>query len=98
MTGATTDEERAAYEADVRELAAVFLEARRAELPALRAAVASGDLAAVRGFGHSLRGSAATFGFPEAGRLGVRLEEAAEAGDTQALPALVAALQDCLAP
>lgn len=96
MTGRTTDAERAAFEADARELAAVFLAARRADLPKLRAAIAAGDLASVRAIGHVLRGSAATFGHAEAGRIGARIEAAAEVGDTQALPALAAALQDSL--
>jgi len=66
---------------DIRELMGLYLEARRADLARLEAALAAGDLATARAVGHAFKGSSAPFGFPEAGRIGAELEEAAARGD-----------------
>jgi HPt (histidine-containing phosphotransfer) domain-containing protein len=84
------------FEDDVRELAGLYFEARRADLARLDAALAANDLAAVRAVGHAFRGSSAPFGFPEAGRLGAELEEAAARGDRAAVDRLVPLLRAAL--
>lgn len=81
---------------DVRELAGLYLEARRADLARLEAALAAGDFATIRAVGHAFRGSSAPFGFPEAGRIGGELEAAAERGDREAVDRLAPALRDAL--
>ncbi len=78
---------------DVRELLGLFLEARRADLARLEAALAAGDLAAIRAVGHAFKGSSATFGFPEAGRIGAQLEEACARGDRASIDSLVPRLR-----
>lgn len=81
---------------DIRELAGLFLQARRADLARLDAALAAGDLDGVRAVGHTFKGSSAPFGFPEAGRLGAALEEAAASGDREAIARLVPQLRASL--
>ena len=81
---------------DIRALAGVFLEARRADLARLDAAVATDDLDTVRAVGHAFKGSCAPFGFPEAGTIGAALEEAAARGDREAVDRLVPRLRATL--
>lgn len=89
-------DEKTDFEDDVRELAGLYLEARRADLARLDAALAANDLATVRAVGHAFRGSSAPFGFPEAGRLGAELEDAAARGDRAAVDRLVPLLRASL--
>jgi len=81
---------------DIRALAGVFLEARRADLARLDAALATDDLDTVRAVGHAFKGSCAPFGFPEAGTIGAALEEAAARGDREAVDHLVPRLRASL--
>jgi HPt (histidine-containing phosphotransfer) domain-containing protein len=81
---------------DIRALTGFFLEARRADLARLDAAVAAGDLEGVRAVGHAFRGSCAPFGFPEAGTIGAALEEAAARGDREAVRRLARQLRESL--
>lgn len=78
---------------DVRELLPMFLEGRRTDLAALRAA--EGLDVALR-IGHQLKGTGATFGLPALGDLGHKLEVAAKAEDPQAVADLVDQLADLL--
>lgn len=84
------------FDDDVRELAGLYLEARRADLARLDAALAANDLEAARAVGHAFRGSSAPFGFPEAGRLGAELEDAAARGDRATVDRLVPLLHAAL--
>jgi len=54
--------------------------------------------AVIRTVGHAFKGSSAPFGFPEAGRLGAELEEAATRGDREAIAAIVPLLKAALPP
>lgn len=81
---------------DIRELAGLFLRTRRADLARLDAALAAGDFGTLRAVGHAFKGSSAPFGFPEAGRLGAELEDAASRGDRAAVEALVPRLKAAL--
>ena len=83
---------------DIRELAGLYLSTRRGDLARLDAALAAGDLAVIRAVGHAFKGSSAPFGFPEAGRLGAELEEAATRGDREAIAAIVPLLKAALPP
>jgi HPt (histidine-containing phosphotransfer) domain-containing protein len=83
---------------DIRELTGLYLSTRRADLARLDAALAAGDLAAIRAVGHAFKGSSAPFGFVEAGRLGAELEEAASRGDRGAIEAIVPLLRAALPP
>lgn len=81
---------------DVREMLGLFIEARQADLARLDHALVAGDFAAMRAVGHTFRGSSATFGFPEIGRIGAALEEAAARGDREAVEALAPRLRALL--
>ncbi len=75
-----------ALDPDARELLPLFLQSRRREVPLLQRCVRrqEANLREAGRLGHRLKGSAATYGFPEAADLGAQLEEAALAGDAAA--------------
>jgi signal transduction histidine kinase/HPt (histidine-containing phosphotransfer) domain-containing protein len=70
---------------DLADLAEDYLENRRADAAALRAAVQSGDFVSAKRRGHNMKGSGAGYGFPRVSELGARIERAAEAGDVSAI-------------
>jgi HPt (histidine-containing phosphotransfer) domain-containing protein len=92
------DDPRGDISDDIRELTGLYLATRRADLVRLDAALAAGDLAVIRAVGHAFKGSSAPFGFPEAGRLGAELEDAATRGDREAIEAIVPLLRAALPP
>jgi len=63
----------------------------------LRGAIASGNIAAARGIGHSLWGTGSSYGFDGIGSLGEEIERAARAGDIEALRRLAQQLDSYLA-
>jgi signal transduction histidine kinase/CheY-like chemotaxis protein/HPt (histidine-containing phosphotransfer) domain-containing protein len=73
-----------------------FLETRREELQQAVVWLEEGRLEAIARFGHQLKGTAATFGFPDVGMVGARLEEAAKGGDVEAARAELDALRPLL--
>lgn len=102
MTRPNPDEAPIDFSGEMRSLLDLFLETRRADLARLDGALAAGDFAAIRAIGHAFKGSSASFGFPEAGRIGAELEEAAGRADHVAvatlLPALKASIPDAGGP
>jgi HPt (histidine-containing phosphotransfer) domain-containing protein len=96
MTPLKPDEPPPDISAEARELVWLFLDSRRADLARLDAALAAGDFETVRAVGHIFRGSSDTFGFPEAGRIGTELEDAAIRGDLAAVRALATRLRASL--
>lgn len=94
----TPDADREVFERDARELRAHFVASRGADLDRLGAAIAAGDFETARAIGHVFKGSGATFGFPEASRLGQALEDAAsrqDAGTARRLARELAAALAC---
>jgi signal transduction histidine kinase/CheY-like chemotaxis protein/HPt (histidine-containing phosphotransfer) domain-containing protein len=73
-----------------------FLETRREELQQARVWVEEGRLEAIARFGHQLKGTAATFGFPDVGMVAARLEAAAKGGDVETTRAELDALRPLL--
>jgi HPt (histidine-containing phosphotransfer) domain-containing protein len=68
------------------ELAAImprYFELQRAELTAIGQAVARGDADVPRVFGHRLKGTGASYGFPRLTELGAAIERAALSGDLE---------------
>ena len=61
-----------------------YFRTRDDDLRRLHVALASADLAGLKGLGHKIKGSSATYGFNETSGLSHSLETAAEAGDLQA--------------
>ena len=84
MTPLKPDEPPPGISAEARELVGLYLASRRADLARLDAALSAGDFDTIRAVGHIFRGSSDTFGFPEAGRIGTQLEDAADQGDLEA--------------
>lgn len=75
-----------------RELEALipaFLENRRQEVDALRAALAAEDFAELRRIAHRMKGVGASYGFALISARGARIENAARAQDRAALVAEV---------
>ncbi|ADU64051.1 Hpt domain protein [Pseudodesulfovibrio aespoeensis Aspo-2] len=68
------------------ELAAImprYFELQRAELAVIGQAVAQGDADVPRMFGHRLKGTGASYGFPRLTELGAAIERAALGGDLE---------------
>ncbi|MCA9739211.1 MAG: Hpt domain-containing protein [Gemmatimonadota bacterium] len=65
----------------IADLVPGYLQARRAEVLTLSAAVQTSDLAALQLAGHRLKGSGAGYGFPEITAFGGAIEDAASVGD-----------------
>ena len=78
-------------------LAPKFLTDCRKLLNELRGAIESGDIAATRRIGHSLRGTASSYGFDGIGSIGEEIEHAARAADAAALRTLAERLDNYLA-
>lgn len=78
-------------------LAPKFLADCRRMPDELRGAIESGNIAVARGIGHSLWGTASSYGFEVIGSLGEEIERAARAGDTEALRKLAERLDNYLA-
>jgi len=78
-------------------LAPKFLADCRRMPDEVRGAIESGNIAVARGIGHSLWGTASSYGFDALGSLGEELERAARAGDITALRQLAERLDSYLA-
>lgn len=79
------------------ELVPKFL-ARCRQMPAeLRGAVDAGNLEIARRIGHSLLGTASSYGFDEMASLGKKIERAAREGDADGLRSLAAQLDSHVA-
>lgn len=83
-------------DASLKELVPSFLAGRRKDLEALRRALHSGDLAAIRSVGHNIRAFSRLYGFDELTALGEQLETAAEEASTLRIVHLQGQLADYL--
>jgi CheY-like chemotaxis protein len=70
---------------DLADLIPEYLERRQQDLENMRAALTSTDYETVRIVGHSMKGSGAAYGFDELTAIGSSLEQAAKAGDAEAI-------------
>jgi DNA-binding response OmpR family regulator len=80
----------------VADLVPAFLARRRADVAAIREALAAGDFDPPRLLGHRLAGSAPGYGFPEMGALGREIESAALRRDARAVSAATDSLEAML--
>ena len=69
---------------------------RWSDLEKMQTALAASDLNAIRIIGHNCKGTAAGYGFPEIGKVGVVIETAAKAGDTAKLAEAIRNFEACL--
>jgi HPt (histidine-containing phosphotransfer) domain-containing protein len=79
---------------EVADLVPNYLERRRAELPALQAALQAADVGALQRAGHRIKGSAAGYGCAPLGELAARLDAAARANDLRAAERAVHEIAD----
>ena len=81
---------------DLEDLIPGFMENRRKDLSALRAALERGDCQAMQATGHSLKGVGGGYGFTGLSGIGADIESAAKAGNTAALAGHVDRMADYL--
>lgn len=81
---------------DMEPLVGRFLGRKRAELPALRQALDSGDYGHIGDVGHDLKGAGSAFGFPLLSQLGRKLSQAARAADADEVELLLERLEHYL--
>ena len=79
-------------DAELAALVPGFLERRRADAVAIRAAAAADDFETARSLGHQLKGAGGGYGFPELTRLGAEIEEAAKSHSAARLAGLAGTL------
>jgi signal transduction histidine kinase/DNA-binding response OmpR family regulator/HPt (histidine-containing phosphotransfer) domain-containing protein len=79
------------------ELTPGYLAARRNELGEMAHLLAASDFESLRILGHNLKGTGASYGFPDLTRLGDLLERSATQGDRETLRADLSQLSDYLA-
>jgi CheY-like chemotaxis protein len=89
LRGKPAEEPRDCIDPDLADLIPAFLEITGAEALDMKKCLEQGDFQTLARHGHSLKGAAANYGFPELGRLGGRIEAAALAtpppGDIEGL-------------
>ena len=83
-------------DADLEELIPGFLKNRGNDVNTLKEALKANDIDTVQSTGHSLKGVGGGYGFDTLSDYGARIEAAAKANDTGALPTLVDDLEDYL--
>jgi HPt (histidine-containing phosphotransfer) domain-containing protein len=90
------DEPVVAIDAELASLVPGYLDRRRADALAIRAAAGAGDFETARSLGHQLKGSGGGYGFPEITRLGAEIEEAAKHHEGERLSRLAESLSEYL--
>ena len=81
-------QEVADLDAQIADLVRDYLASRKKDVERIAAALARGDLAAIRAIGHNMRGSGRIFGFNRLTAMGTDLQSAAEAADHDAIERL----------
>jgi CheY-like chemotaxis protein len=79
-------------DSSLEDLAPGYLENRRKDAVALSSLVERAEYSAIRVLGHNMKGSGAGYGFPELTQIGCELEQAALAGDAEAIRRLAGSL------
>jgi HPt (histidine-containing phosphotransfer) domain-containing protein len=73
-----------------------FLEHRRRDVVAIRAALEQGDFETIARIGHNMAGTGVSYGFPELGTLGARLDVEARGANVAAVRELAQSLVEFL--
>ena len=99
-TGARVTEKRKATRGAPREeilpLLPKFFANRRNDVHVIRDALARKDLRSIATLAHNMRGTGASYGFPELSALGDSLQEAGKRGDVAMIERLVVELESLL--
>jgi len=91
-----SDKIHLSVDASLKELLPGFLASRRADLEAMRRALRSGDLGAIRRVGHNIRAFSRLYGFEDLTALGEKIQIAAEEASTLRIVHLQGQLADYL--
>ena len=83
-------------EEGIEALAEGYLARRTADVTSLRALLDKGDLSTIERRGHNMKGSGATYGFPEISRIGERIEAAAKGGNRDEAAGAIGELEACV--
>ena len=70
-------------DADLEEIIPDFLKNRRDDVVSIEAFLNKNDYDAIKGIGHSMKGSGASYGFHFISEIGKAIEQAAKAGSAQ---------------
>jgi HPt (histidine-containing phosphotransfer) domain-containing protein len=70
------DEDHWEISAEIRELVPFFLDRRQADLDAIKRFLAEENFDGITALAHNIKGSSASYGFPELSRLGAQMEDA----------------------
>jgi HPt (histidine-containing phosphotransfer) domain-containing protein len=81
---------------ELKSLMPNFLRRRAEDVERVRAAIAIDDFSVVATIGHNLRGSGASYGFPELSAIGAAIEKGALDGDAASVAREVASLAEAL--
>jgi HPt (histidine-containing phosphotransfer) domain-containing protein len=73
-----------------------YLANRKEEVPVMIGLLAASDFESLAVLGHNIKGSGASFGFPEISRIGAALQHSAEQTDPAALRTQLTELKDYL--
>jgi HPt (histidine-containing phosphotransfer) domain-containing protein len=82
---------------DLADLIPSFMNNRRKELEALRAALSAADFDELRRLGHRMKGAGSSYGFDLVSTVGKTIEDASTTGDTEAIKSSLDAYEDYLA-
>jgi YesN/AraC family two-component response regulator len=78
VSGSTKNQEKDKWEvsAEIQELVPLFLDRRQADLGAIKRLLAEENFDEIAALAHNIKGSSASYGFPELSRLGAEIENA----------------------
>ena len=85
--GGRDDRAGTAIDVSIDDLVPAYLENRRSDIKSMTASLALGEWEAIAELGHKIKGSGASYGFPEISDLGREIERAAGARDRDAVRA-----------
>ncbi|MEO5358400.1 MAG: Hpt domain-containing protein [Nitrospirae bacterium YQR-1] len=83
-------------EEDLMDLIPRYMQHRRKDVKAIYKGLEEGDFEAIRGMGHSMKGSGGGFGFDEITEIGDRMEVAAKEGKADVIEKLTHELSNYL--
>lgn len=78
----------------MKEQKLVYLTRRQTEIGQLKESLEQNSFELSQVIGHRLKGHGETFGFPQISKIGIRMEEAAKAGNMDELKSAVKALDE----
>lgn len=81
---------------DLEDIAPIFLENKRKDLPTLRIAVGAQDFTTLQTLGHRMKGDGGGYGFDHISEIGARLEYTAKQHDLPTIELCIVELEDFL--